>query len=336
MLGMMFSAGCFGRKMSKPFTIPIDGKYDSEFYSQSIHKEIEKIVISVKKLYCIVDYKDYYFPESANIRPRDLTDFFINKRAYSSQTITKSVIGTASIIYSDHDRIALMTCAHVLDFPDTIISYYDFQKEHVKSVAFKTKQENIVFDIPEADNFEILAMDTTIDLAILGKIYAQPVTAVLPVLPYSLGKSRDLEWGSLTYIFGYPLGNMMITRGLVSAPNRGKDGHFLLDALFNRGMSGGIILAIRDGLPNFEVVGMVKSVAADTRHLLVPDANLILPPEDIDLRYDGQAYVTYSSHINYGVTYPIPVEIIQQFFKRYHQVFLNKGYDFNSWYDKKR
>ncbi len=357
LIGLIGGASC--RKPGRIYIVPGDGKYDSESLSGSMQKEFEKIAASVKKLYCIADYREYYFAESENIRTADLANFFINKRAYSSRNVNKSVIGTATIIYSTLDRIALLTCAHVLDFPDTLITYYDTRKERIKGVAFKIKQENIVFEIPQADNFEIIALDSVSDIAVLGKTFTrsfstlvsrppdrsdgvekpdiatmQPIS-ILPILPYKLGNSRELEWGCITYVIGYPLGNMMMTRGLVSSPHRGKDGYFLLDALFNRGMSGGLVLAVRDGIPNFEVVGMAKSVAADARHWLVPNPNLNLPSDNTELSYDGKSYVVYASQINYGITYPIPSDVIRQFFKRHQLDFMSLGYDFSSWIDKK-
>ena len=45
---------------------------------------------------------------------------------------------------------------------------------------------------------------------------------------------------------------------------------FLVDAVFNRGYSGGIVLAIRDGVPNFELVGLVKSVPAEYEYVMKP------------------------------------------------------------------
>ena len=66
------------------------------------------------------------------------------------------------------------------------------------------------------------------------------------------------------------MGHKMITRGIVSNTRDDKSDSFLIDALFNRGFSGGIILAIRDGVPNFELVGMAKSVSAKNEYLLTP------------------------------------------------------------------
>ena len=46
---------------------------------------------------------------------------------------------------------------------------------------------------------------------------------------------------------------------------------FMVDAMFSRGFSGGIVLAIRDGVPNFELVGMIKLVSAHSSFVLTPE-----------------------------------------------------------------
>ncbi|MCK7529466.1 MAG: hypothetical protein MZV64_73895 [Ignavibacteriales bacterium] len=52
----------------------------------------------------------------------------------------------------------------------------------------------------------------------------------------------------------------MVTKAIVSNPSRDESGSFLVDAVVNNGMSGGLVLAIKDGVPNFEMVGMIQWV----------------------------------------------------------------------------
>ena len=70
--------------------------------------------------------------------------------------------------------------------------------------------------------------------------------------------------------FGYPSGHKMVTKAIVSSPNKDRKGSFLLDAVLTPGFSGGIALAVRDGVPNFELVGLVQLVSGRTTYALGP------------------------------------------------------------------
>lgn len=49
--------------------------------------------------------------------------------------------GTAVTVYSENGNVALLTCAHTITFPDTIIAYkYDdlgFATNYIESVSIK-------------------------------------------------------------------------------------------------------------------------------------------------------------------------------------------------------
>ena len=87
-------------------------------------------------------------------------------------------------------------------------------------------------------------LDEKNDIAILSKEFSTPPKLHIPVFRYPIGKARELEWGSFIYLIGYPKGYKIITKGIVSDPDRDRQGSFLIDALFNSGLSGGILLAI--------------------------------------------------------------------------------------------
>ena len=119
--------------------------------------------------------------------------------------------------------------------------------------------------------------------------------------------------GTKIYILGYPLNNKMITTGLVSPSQvNGKD-YFFVDAIFNRGFSGGVVLAVRDGAPNFELVGMVKSGTVHRHFSLIPNSDdpdfSYHPKKD----YDGEILVEERGDIKYGVTRIMTVEKIIDF-----------------------
>jgi hypothetical protein len=307
-----------------------DGKYDSEFPYKSSSAELEKITNSVKKLTAIAYYKNYIFDQSNPATLSDIRTGGYRHKAVREIIYNNSVIGTATIIYLSGRKVALLTCSHVIDFPDTIINYFKEDGKmtsDIQSVAFKDRQNNFVAALPEQGVLETLAVDKTIDIALMGKTFREEAPKFIYPLQYPFGRAKGLEWGSFVYMIGYPKGYRMVTKGLVSQPNRDKSGSFIVDALFNRGFSGGIVLAIRDGIPNFELVGIASSVSADFEHVLVPPESAFTTGYDPRIPYTGDIYIQFNKNINYGITFIISTESIQEFIQQNYEHLLEKGYD---------
>ena len=117
----------------------------------------------------------------------------------------------------------------------------------------------------------------------------------------------------------------MITKAIVSKSSKDKN-TFLIDAGFDKGSSGGIVLAIRDGVPNFELVGLVRSVPAEYEFSLKPftkesdlDFNPMIP-------YKGEAYVEKAQIFKTGITKAIAVETIKDFISSHEKDIYQKGY----------
>ncbi len=305
-----------------------DGRYDSEFPYKNCSSELEALSATVTKVICTTSYQKYYFPLDRKVqlaaprkRPFEL--------ATKSIELRNTVSGTATIIYSQDRRVALLTCAHVVSKPDTIIGYHrredNSSPQYVQSIAVKRSQQILGFGLPEDGVLEILLLDDENDIAILSKEFKALPERALPVLSYPLGKARELQWGSFVYLLGYPLGYKVITKGIVSQPDRDRKGSFVIDALFNRGLSGGILLAVRDGVPNFEVVGITASAAAETETVLVPAKD-----RDYDdaLPYEGEIYVENRKTISYGITKAISAEAILSLLQKHREALVKQGYDF--------
>jgi len=315
-----------------------DGKYDTEFPYKTCSKQIGEIAKSVKKLHCIAEYKTYIIPLEDKV-----TLDMVNKKLLRGKSIKKkfdseSVIGTATIIFYDFQKIALLTSAHVINYPDTIVGYYEGtkknKKKYVQTFSIKTRQLNYVRDLPISKNLEILAIDNDQDIAILGQDVDPERRREVHVLGYPVGNSDELEWGSFVYIMGYPSGYQMITRGIVSTPGGKQKKSFLIDALFNKGISGGIVLAIKDGVPNFELVGMAKSVSASYENILVPYEENHARTYNPNVPYDDQVFVRVKKEINYGITYSVASNAIVKFIKKNEVDLAEKGYLFSQFLKK--
>lgn len=308
----------------------IDGRYDSEFPYKGCSQQLEEISRSVKNIYANAYYQTIAFDPQSNVTIEMIRSGMVRESSQKVAYVNKSFGGTATILFYRDRKIALLTCAHVVDFPDTIISYVPDQDmrptSYVSSIAIKKNQTFFLTGSLQWGSFEILAMERSSDIAILGKRLEEEPRGGIPVFNYPFGKAKDLEWGSFVYLFGYPSGFKMVTKGIVSSPKKDGDGSFWVDAVVTRGASGGIALAIRDGVPNFELVGMIKLVSGHSSYVLTP------PPQANEISYDplqsytGDIYVDNKIEIDYGITQAISIETIQKFIQEHKQVLENKGY----------
>ena len=310
-----------------------DGRYDSEFPYKNASEQLEEISNSIKMLNYIAYYKSYLFSENQKVSQFDLNNKKIKDKAIDEVYFNESVSGTATIIFYDGVKVGLLTCAHIGDFPDTVLTYFEppegQKKQIIQQMAVKVREHYFVNEIPGDADFEVVVSDKKRDLAILTKKAIIDPFQTIRTFRYPLGESNKLELGSFVYIIGYPMGHKMITKGIVSNTRDNKSDSFLIDALFNRGFSGGIILAIRDGVPNFELVGMAKSVSAKNEYFLTPAPLNEKVEYEPTLPYEGDVRVKKFEGINYGITYTISSDEILNFLKDNETHLLQKGFNFD-------
>jgi hypothetical protein len=299
------------------YPILADGKYDSEFPYKGASDELREISSTVHRINSSVIYKTYTFDEESKLTLSNLKNTKLRDVAVSEGYADQTNSGTGTVIYFNEGKVAILTCAHVVEFPDTIISFFPALDgsftEFIQVIFIKERQNIYAVGFPEGGEFELLVSDKKQDIAIIGKDYKALSGLRFPVFNYPFGKGKELDWGSFVYIFGYPINNQMITKAIVSNPNKDEFGSFLVDAVVNNGMSGGVVLAIRDGVPNFELVGIIQWVPEEEENILVPKSlknneryNPIVP-------YEGEEYVKRFSSIRYGIARVISSERISSF-----------------------
>ncbi len=313
-----------------------DGKYDSEFPYRNSSVQLEEISNSVRLINSISFYTSYVFPEGSRILRRELIGIDARKKAVQEVYFTRTASGTATVIDVTNGAVVLLTVAHVVSFPDTIYSYFinsdGSSSIFLQSISVKTKQTNYIPNLPDDGELEIIAKDRVLDVALLGNHYEPRDVISIQPFKYNWGTSSELEWGSFVYVFGFPMNYKMISKGIVSSPNKDK-GTFLIDAVFNRGSSGGIVLAIRDGVPNFELVGLVRSVPAEYEQTLRPfskdndfEFNPMIP-------YKGEIIVEREQVLRTGITKVLGIEVVRDFIVNSRQEIINKGYTLNSFFN---
>jgi len=330
LLSLFLTLSCSSSSIyDKVYPTLSDGAYDSEFPYRNSSAQLEEISASIRLINSIAFYNSYVFDPSSRFIASAVSRINLENSAIEKISFNRTASGTATLILENQGTIALLTVAHIVSFPDTIISHFvnpdgSFSR-YIQSVSIKIKQTNYVPDLPDDGQVDILLLDKTRDVALLGKHFSASKTISTPTFKYPWGKSSELEWGSFVYVFGFPMNYKMISKALVSSPNKDKHS-FLIDAVFNRGYSGGIVLAIRDGVPNFELVGLVRSVPAEFQYTLRP----LTKEQDFDfnpmLPYKGDYYVDKEQVLRTGITKVIGIEVVKDFIIDHKQELIEKGY----------
>jgi len=301
--------------------------YTSIFPNQEVSDELELISKSLVLINNLTFYNNYLFLDST-VTKKDIKEKDVSNHVMMQSTINKTSSGTGTIIGINGNNVALLTAAHIVSYPDTIITYHikdGKPTDYIESIMIK-KRQNLYSNLPEGGRLKLIASDSKSDIAIVGNKFTNIDPIRFPVFSFKLGDASDLDWGDFVYVFGYPMHNKIVTRGIVSMPNKNKLDNFLIDALINRGSSGGLVLAIRGEAPNFELVGIVSSVPAEKKFVLSPantsrDINLL--PGTI---YDGEMKVEKLDGIRYGIGRIVSSEGIKKFLNDYEGELHSKGY----------
>jgi len=322
--------GCSFTTYEKVYPTLADGKYDSEFPYKSTSEELNKISETIQRVNTTAFYKIYVFDEKGNFTLNDIKNKRVSENASKEALADNSSSGTAVTVYSENGNVALLTCAHTITFPDTIIAYkYDdlgFSTSYIESISIKEKQVIYVAGFPEGSQVEVLAIDNNADIALIGRKYGAQKGIFFPSFNYPLGKAKEVEWGTFVYLVGYPINFKIITKAIVSSPRRDDAGSFLVDAVINPGFSGGLVLAIRDGVPNFELIGMVQWVPEEEESLIYPENLKTKSTYNPVVPYEGNFYVRKHSAIRYGIAKIIPVENIMAFLHKNKSYINEKGF----------
>ena len=312
----------------KVYPALLDGKYDSEFPYRNSSDQLEEISNSIKLINSIAFYTSYVFDENSKITSKDVG--LIN---YEKTAIKEILFNRTASCSANNGLLGLLSVAHVVSFPDTILSYFANPdgsfSQYIQSISIKSRQSNYVPDLPDNGELEIILIDKNRDIALLGKRYLPDQTKLISTFNYKWGNASELEWGTFVYAFGYPMNYKMISKAIVSVPDKSRN-TFLIDAAFNKGFSGGIVLAIRDGVPNFELVGIVKSVPAEFEEIIRPltkehdfEFNPMLP-------YKGDIFIDRQQIIRPGITKVIAIEAVKDLFLEHKDELVKKGFFFKN------
>jgi S1-C subfamily serine protease len=299
--------------------------YQTGYPIRDTSAELERILRSVKRTQVTGYYQTFRFALADSITGPDVRQRNTYRRAIERFNFDHTKTGTATIVWVGSNRATLVTNHHVTTLPDTIVVYHREPVSagavsrggpYVESVSILTSDRYLVVGAPDNRPFTVVARDSTADVAVLSvDLSDAAVPGSVAVLPIRPGDAARLSWGSFVYVLGYPRGFQMVTRGIVSDPNRSRDHGFLLDGLFNRGISGGLIVAVRGDTNELEWVGLATSTSAEVDYALVPEARA-LEEENLPVPYEGRLYLQRASRIDYGITFAAPVAAVQRLLRQ--------------------
>ncbi|NOZ60895.1 MAG: serine protease [Calditrichaeota bacterium] len=285
---------------------------------------LEKIQRTMVKIVCSAYYENYYYlvpsPKNKNASLEDLL--------YKKQLTTNSVSGSALILNRNPSNILLLSAYHIFDFPDTVRVFYKDENgnatANLQSVSIKYDQRIFITHHDGTRSLgHLFSSEQRNDIALLetkaaeNQLLENSFTA-----PFA--QESDLKFGKEAYLIGYPKGFLFISRGLISPspyPNK-----FMVSAAFNRGFSGGIVLAFKEGKDSYVYLGMANSMAYDSQIVLVPDETLPRLDNFRDFPYTDNAYVKELKMVNYGLTFAIKANIIANFLEQERERLRRRGF----------
>lgn len=304
--------------------------YTTTFPRREVSQHLNRARKSILRIISTAFYDNYKFEKNqvtlADVKTNNPED--ISGHSFSTR---KSTAGTSIVLQRNKEKLLLITCNHVVSSPDTLISYYegeDIPKDKfIKSISIKRKQNNLIFASPLLSRFEIIASDQKNDLALLTSRLSDNANYDFKPLNISRGNSDNIQMGSLLYVLGFPRGHNMVTRGLASTSEGYSPRFFITDALFNPGISGGMVLASKNNFRSFEWVGMARSATASKEEILVPSPGY-MDTDPATKAYPGIPYVQQKTRISYGITQVIPINNIESFLNKHKRQISRSGFSY--------
>lgn len=306
-----------------------DGRYDSNFPMRPVDKDLEKIAEAVKLYTNMSFYEGYEFDLESHITVHDLLTDSYKLKARKKYLFERPSSGTATVIYQDSRKAVLLTCEHITRSPDTLRTYFlddrNERTDYIQSVAIKTRQNNSIIFLPRVSDVRVLISDRDSDLALLVADFVDKPEIPVAEYSYGIGRASELTWGTFLYVIGYPYGKKMVSTAIVSNPRRDRRYSFIMDATLHRGVSGGLILALRDGPPNFELVGIASALSGEREYVLRPDKRTIDRDFEFNRPYEGEIFIDTQLRINYGITFTVSIESIREFIRNNNRKLLEQG-----------
>lgn len=320
------SSGC-GSSSQTASSSETSSYYASGLGSFPVNDQIEDGFKSVRRIQNNTIYRSYFFPDGSGIREGDLPEMDLDALNAETSVETHSNAGTATVVFNDDIYAVLLTAAHTVSQPDTMVHFSETNQNtenpFVEGVSVKISENRFVITDYGIVTLDILSADVNKDLALLITASGYEARDQLQVLNIPAGDYDRVEWGSRVFAMGYPRGVQMVSAGVISLtshPHR----TFLADLNINRGFSGGIVSTVNSETGRMEWVGMITSAMGESLTYLIPDKT-ILVDYNPDIAYEGDLFIENHHLIHYGIGYGVSITDIHHFIQENETVLQREG-----------
>ncbi|RMF07821.1 MAG: serine protease [Candidatus Neomarinimicrobiota bacterium] len=293
--------------------------------NQRVSEVAQQLARSLIRINYVATYSITGFSLSDRMTTQRLRDSLSTDLNASLRFENVTASGTGILLEATPTEVIVLTCAHIGNRPDTVLTYYSPSPPgYLQAVGLKVHEKYYSSELSGIREMELLVEDRLSDLALLGAHRAGNAE-YRPAVPFPLLSTANLKWGEPIFIMGYPLGHLMLTGGRISAPESDTP-YLLLDALFNPGFSGGLVFSCDNADRKAYWIGVAKSVAASSQWLLSPPADSLPSSDFSTFPYTGTPWVTRQQQIHYGVTFAIRSETVAAFLSAANPALREKGY----------
>lgn len=337
-IALAFALAC-----TSQYVIPHDGLYDSQLpaVTTESRRAFDRLFASTVKVTWTPEYRTTHYHHDLDRNRQPFSDptsptGFRLLRGEAGISVSRdaySIVGSGVLIARratgmGMDAGVVLTVAHVVTAPDTVRSYLWDERGQPTGVltSISVKVSDFVFITGRSGvhaGASVRKVDREQDLALLTASIPAAVGG-LEDFSFKVGDSSELDWGNIAYLLGYPHGQAQLTWGIVSRGER--KGDFIVGATVNLGYSGGPVIAVRDGLPHLELVGLCKGAAVNKIRYVAPN-DLLSEGVRMTPRLIEETTVKEVRQIEYGTAFVAPISAIRRFVLEAREVFTEKGID---------
>src|SRR5690625_774269 len=166
--------------------------YTTAFPHRDVSSHLRDAQKAIIRIISTSHYTTYVF-EKPEIRLADIQTNKLQDLTSQQYSNDESTAGTSIILdINNKGNTLLITCAHAVNSPDTLISYFFDERNSpgtfIETVSIKKRQTNLLFTPSELSNFEVIAENRLSDLALLSASLNSDTRSEHESLPFSMGR----------------------------------------------------------------------------------------------------------------------------------------------------
>ncbi len=317
-----------------------EGFYQNHVQSDRVRLQIEEGFDFVRRIQSTATYRTYHYYNDNLPTKAELENAGLEDSAALIKVNDHSTAGTAIIISNNRGRLALLTAAHTVSYPDTIWHYAekpsrgsDSGNSPVKAVSVRDMLHQFVFLESDIALIESVVLDDSKDLAVMRSRSTDRNLEDMSPVTLPAGDVGSVKTGDRFYALGFPKGVRMVTQGSISRSGK-SNRSIVLDMPMNRGFSGGAVFAVRSDGSGLQWIGMITSAMGDQVTMLTPGDRPVAD-YDPELPYEGELFISTQTRIFYGITWSVDIDQIREFLLSNFDTFNEHNIDMPEFVDEK-